>query len=120
MLSGRPTDPQMVAASHTPGRFRQSGDEPATEGCKVCDAVHESRFPELEQPGWHSGNPVAQAHARARVREPAEADHPISRVLVWTVVIPAIVCLVSNPLGWIVLFLLALGGAFLFGFGGVL
>jgi hypothetical protein len=78
-------------------------------------------LPELEQPGWHSGNPVAQAHAHARGRvEPVEADHPIARVLVWTVLIPAIVFLVSNPVGWLVLFLLALGGAFLFGFGGIL
>ncbi|MDX6570074.1 MAG: hypothetical protein QOH15_2652 [Gaiellales bacterium] len=36
------------------------------------------------------------------------------------VLIPAIVFLVSNPLGWIVLFLLALDGACLFGFGGIL
>ena len=83
--------------------------------------VQEPLSPELEQPGWHTGNPVAQAHARARGRVGAsELDHPIARGLVWTVLIPAIVFLVSNPVGWIVLFLLALGGAFLFGFGGIL
>jgi hypothetical protein len=88
---------------------------------REAPVVQEPLLPELEQPGWHSGNPVAQAHARARGRvEPVEADHPIARVLVWTVLIPAIVLLVSNPVGWIVLFLLALGGAFLFGFGGIL
>ena len=41
-------------------------------------------------------------------------------MLLWVVVIPAIVFLVSNPLGWIVLFLLVLGVAVLSGFGGIL
>ena len=83
--------------------------------------VQEPPLAQLAQPGWHGGNPVAEAHARARGRvEPVEADHPIARALVWTVLIPAIVFLVSNPVGWLVLFLLALGGAFLFGFGGIL
>jgi hypothetical protein len=87
----------------------------------MSDERAEPRFHELEQPGWHTGNPVAQAHARARGRvERREADHPIGRILIWTVLIPAIVFLVSNPVGWLVLFLLALGGAFLFGFGGIL
>jgi hypothetical protein len=65
-------------------------------------------------------NPVARAHERARGREPSNEDHPIGRVLVWVVVIPTIVFLVSNPVGWLVLFLLVLGVAVLSGFGGIL
>jgi hypothetical protein len=67
-----------------------------------------------------SSNPVARAHARARTRssEPPEESR-LSRVLVWTVVVPGILFLVSNPFGWIVLFLLVLGFAALTGFGGI-
>ena len=66
-------------------------------------------------------NPVARAHARAQEHgESGREDHPLGRVLLWVVVIPAIVFLVSNPLGWIVLFLLCLGVALLSGFGGIL
>ena len=66
------------------------------------------------------GNPVARAHARARVRTASDEESPVGRMLVWLVVIPAIVFLVSNPVGWLVLFLLVLGTAALTGFGGIL
>jgi hypothetical protein len=44
----------------------------------------------------------------------------MGRLLLWTVVIPTIVFLVSNPLGWIILFLLCLGSAAALGFGAIL
>lgn len=77
----------------------------------------------VEQPqpyGGLEGNPVARAHARARVWTASDEESPLGRALVWLVVIPALVFLVSNPLGWIVLFLLGLGAAALCGFGGIL
>jgi hypothetical protein len=67
-----------------------------------------------------SDNPVAQAHARAHLRTTATSDGPMGRLLLWTVVIPTIVFLVSNPLGWIILFLLCLGSAAALGFGAIL
>jgi hypothetical protein len=66
------------------------------------------------------GNPVARAYARDRGRTASAEESPIGRALVWLVVIPAIVFLVTNPVGWIVLFLLVLGAAALSGFGGIL
>ena len=70
-----------------------------------------------------AGNPVALAHARAIGRSgepPASAGHPVGLALVFLVVIPTIVLLVSNPLGWFVLFMLCFGFAYLFGFGSIL
>jgi hypothetical protein len=78
---------------------------------------HERRDPDL------SGNPVARAHARAARDsrpEPEGAEHPLGRALVFLVVVPAIVFLVSNPIGWLTLFGLCLGIAVLTGFGGIL
>ena len=78
---------------------------------------HERRDPDI------SGNPVARAHARAARDsrpEPEGADHPLGRALVFLVVIPGIVFLVSNPVGWLALFGLCLGLAVLTGFGGIL
>ncbi|HEY1479588.1 MAG TPA: hypothetical protein VGF46_06140 [Gaiellales bacterium] len=67
-----------------------------------------------------AANPVARAHARARLRpEPPEAS-PTVRVAGSAVVVLTIFALVSNPLGWILLFLLCLGFAVLFAFGGIL
>jgi hypothetical protein len=78
--------------------------------------------PSLENPDL-AGNPVALAHARA-TREnhasPAAAGHPIGTALLFLVVLPAILFLVSNPLGWLLLFGLCLGFGYLFGFGGIL
>ena len=70
-----------------------------------------------------AGNPVALAHARAareNHRPPAGAGHPIGTALFFLVVAPAILLLVSNPVGWIALFGLCLGCGYLFGFGGIL
>jgi hypothetical protein len=72
----------------------------------------------------HPENQVARAHAGAAKRtlaEPTSAHRSIvGQVLLWIVLIPAIVFLVSNPLGWVVLLLLVLGFAALFAFGGIL
>ena len=62
-----------------------------------------------------AGNPVARAHARRGGASSAAAGSPIGRILLWTVAIPAIVFLVSNPLGWLILFLMCLGVAVPFG-----
>ena len=70
-----------------------------------------------------AGNPVAVAHARAaRQNRPAASGtgSPIATALVFLVVAPALIFLVSNPLGWLALFGLCLGFGFLFGFGGIL
>jgi len=65
-------------------------------------------------------NPVARAHARARLRpEPPEA-RPTLRVAGSAVIVLTIFALVSNPLGWILLFLICIGFAVLFAFGGIL
>jgi hypothetical protein len=70
-----------------------------------------------------AGNPVALAHARA-AREthasPARAGHPVSTALLFLVVLPAILFLVTNPLGWLLLLGLCFGFGYLFGFGGIL
>jgi hypothetical protein len=44
----------------------------------------------------------------------------MGRVLVWTIVVPPLFFLASNPVGWLLLFLLTLGIAALTGFGGIL
>jgi hypothetical protein len=67
-----------------------------------------------------AGNPVARAHARARGRSSSVEGSSIGRVLVWTLVVPTIFFLASNPVGWLLLFLLTLGIAALTGFGGIL
>ena len=70
-----------------------------------------------------AGNPVALAHARA-TREnrasPAGSGHPVGTALLFLVATPAILVLVSNPLGWLALFGLCLGFGYLVGFGGIL
>jgi hypothetical protein len=77
----------------------------------------------LEDPDL-AGNPVALAHARAtRKNHRATAGsggHPIGTALLFLVVVPAIIFLVSNPLGWVLLLGLCFGFAYLFGFGGIL
>jgi hypothetical protein len=75
----------------------------------------------LEDPRL-AGNPVARAHARAS-RDPATSSATgsrIGRALVLLVVLPAILFLVSNPVGRLLLFWLCLGFGLLFGFGGIL
>jgi hypothetical protein len=70
-----------------------------------------------------AGNPVARAHARAaRETRATRADDGsrIGTVLLFAVALPAIFFLVSNPLGWVLLFWLCLGFGLLFGFGGIL
>lgn len=70
-----------------------------------------------------AGNPVALAHARAareNHRRSPGAGHPIGVALFFLVVVPAILFLVSNPLGLLLLFGLCLGFGYLFGFGGIL
>jgi hypothetical protein len=70
-----------------------------------------------------AGNPVALAHARALGRggsPSASAGHPVGLALVFLAVIPTLILLVSNPLGWFVLFMLCFGFAYLFGFGSIL
>jgi hypothetical protein len=67
--------------------------------------------------GSLSSNPVAVAHARGATS--AAEGHWMSGVLVWTVLIPTLVVLVSNPLGWVILFMLVLAGATLTAFGAI-
>lgn len=70
-----------------------------------------------------AGNPVALAHARAQRESPASragTGRPAGSALPLLVVVPAIVLLVSNPLGWVALFGLCLGLGYLFAFGGIL
>ncbi len=67
-----------------------------------------------------AGNPVARAHARRGGASSAAEGSPIGRILLWTIAIPAMIFLVSNPLGWLLLFLMCLGIAVLTGFGGIL
>lgn len=70
-----------------------------------------------------AGNPVARAHARASRSGnagTASDGHPVQPALVFLVVLPTLIFLVSNPVGWIVLFTLCLGFGYLFGFGGIL
>ena len=70
-----------------------------------------------------AGNPVALAHARA-AREhhapPRGEGSPIGTALFFLLVAPALIFLVSNPLGLLLLFGLCLGVGYLFGFGGIL
>jgi hypothetical protein len=70
-----------------------------------------------------AGNPVARAHARAAHRGPTSARshrRPLLEVVALLVIVPAIVLLVSNPAGWVLLFMLCLGFGYLFAFGGIL
>ena len=55
----------------------------------------------------HLDNPVARAHHRDRPG--GHGDTLAGRVLLWAVVVPTIVALVSNPFGWLVLLLVVLG-----------
>jgi hypothetical protein len=68
-----------------------------------------------------AGNPVALAHARA-LRDgespTASGGSPVAAALIFLVVAPTIVLLVSNPLGLVALFGLCLGFAYLIAFGG--
>lgn len=70
-----------------------------------------------------AGNPVALAHARAGRgghSTATAAGHPAATPLVFLVVMPTIILLVSNPLGWLVLLMLCFVFAYLIGFGGSL
>jgi hypothetical protein len=80
-------------------------------------AVHpeRSRLPDVDPT-----NPVARAHARREPRADAVRESRLGTLLVWTVVIPALLALVSNPVGWILLFFLVLAVGALVGFGGIL
>jgi hypothetical protein len=65
-----------------------------------------------------AGNPVAAMRARP---ERPSADLPRLRlVLIWAVLVPTIVFLVSNPLGWLLLFFAILGVGALTGLGSIL
>lgn len=68
-------------------------------------------------------NPIARAHARASrsgIATTGSGGHPVQPALVFLVVLPTILFLVTNPVGWIVLFMLCLGFGYLFGFGAIL
>jgi hypothetical protein len=70
-----------------------------------------------------AANPVARAQLRAeqgRGRSDPRPGGRLATVLVWTVVVPTLVGLVSNPAGWLVLFLLCLGVGGALGFGSAL
>jgi hypothetical protein len=70
-----------------------------------------------------AGNPVAVAHARAQreSRPPAPgAGSSIGTALLFLIVLPTILFLVSNPLGWLLLLGLCFGFGYVFGFGGIL
>jgi hypothetical protein len=64
-------------------------------------------------------NPVARAHTRAS-QTAVTSEGALGRVLLWTLVVPTILFLVSNPLGWLLLFVLCLAAAVGFGFGAIL
>ena len=84
--------------------------------------VSSSATPMLDDPDL-AGNPVALAHARAlRQGESPTAGggNPAAAALIFLVVAPTIVLLVSNPLGLLVMFLLCLLLGYLIGFGGAL
>jgi hypothetical protein len=90
---------------------------PAEERARAPRATSFSDDPEL------AGNPIARAHARASrsgSATTASGGHPIQTALVFLVVLPTILFLVTNPVGWIVLFMLCLGFGYLFGFGAIL
>jgi hypothetical protein len=70
-----------------------------------------------------AGNPVALAHARAAREHHAPSrgeGSPVGTALFFLVAAPALIFLVSNPLGLLLLFGLCLGFGYLFGFGGIL
>ena len=67
--------------------------------------------------------PATRSRSRMRV-PPARiarlTQAAVTRPELFLVVTPAVLSLVSNPLGWLALFGLCLGFGFLFGFGGIL
>jgi hypothetical protein len=88
----------------------------------------EARLTRTQPTSWLNdpdlaGNPVALAHARATLETdatPAGDGNPIGTALLFLVVLPAILFLVTNPLGWLLLLGLCFGFGYLFGFGGIL
>ena len=97
--------------------------DPAIHPVYADDPVHvelAGAAPAFDLDAALAGNPVARAHARARERSASVEESSIGRVLVWTLVVPTIFFLASNPFGWLLLFLLTLGIAALTGFGGIL
>jgi hypothetical protein len=90
---------------------------PGEERARAPRATSFADDPEL------AGNPIARAHARASRSgnaSTASGGHPVKPALVFLVVLPTILFLVTNPVGWIVLFMLCLGFGYLFGFGAIL
>jgi hypothetical protein len=68
-----------------------------------------------------AGNPVAAAHARrANLRDRDVDTGRLGHVLVLAVVVPTILFLVSNPLGWLLLFLTCLAVGAVTGIGSIL
>jgi hypothetical protein len=95
----------------------------AIHAVRADDPVHvelAGSAPSFDLDAALAGNPVARAHARARERSSSVEESSIGSVLVWTLVVPTIFFLASNPVGWLLLFLLTLGIAALTGFGGIL
>jgi hypothetical protein len=66
------------------------------------------------------GNPVARAHARPSRRSDSAGGSIAGQAAVWLIVVPTIIGLVSNPIGWLLLFLLCIGAGAAFGLGGLL
>jgi hypothetical protein len=95
----------------------------AIQSVHAYDPVHVElggAAPSFDLDAAIAGNPVARAHTRARERSSSVEESSIGRVLVWTIVVPTLFFLASNPVGWLLLFLLTLGIAALTGFGGIL
>jgi hypothetical protein len=68
-----------------------------------------------------TGNPVAAAHERRRSRPDRDIETGrLGRILVLGVVVPAVLFLVSNPLGWLLLFFTILAVGALTGIGSIL
>jgi hypothetical protein len=68
-----------------------------------------------------TGNPVAAAHERW----PKRSDRPVEtgrygQILLWLVLIPTLLFLVSNPVGWLLLLFGCLAAGALTGVGGIL
>jgi hypothetical protein len=67
-----------------------------------------------------AGNPVAAAHSRRASRPDRDIDTGrLGRILVFAVVVPTILFLVSNPVGWLLLLLACIGAGALTGIGGI-
>jgi hypothetical protein len=68
-----------------------------------------------------TGNPVAAAHQRRASRPDRDIETGrLGRILVLGVVVPTLLFLVSNPLGWLLLFFTILAVGALTGIGSIL